>query len=234
MTRVVLDDSYPAALLETQAHETSPTDTNNSQLLHRDLNKPPHLVTHASGSHLHLADGRTILDACGGAAVTIVGHSNPEVIAATTAQLQSVSYIHTMAYTTSPAERLAQCVLSMSDSHDLTRAYFVGSGSEANEAAMKLARQYFVEKGEMQRTWFVSRRQAYHGNTLGAVAISSNVPRRAPYADILMPKVSFVSPAYEYRGRRNGETEEEYSKRLVEEIEAEFIRLGPENVISFM
>lgn len=213
---------------------TDPGANEGSSLLHRDLNRPPHLVTHASGARLYLADGRTILDACGGAAVTIVGHSNPEVIASVTAQLQRASYVHTMAYTTSPAEDLARCVLSMSDTHGLARAFFVGSGSEANEAGMKMARQYFVEKGETQRRHFVARRQAYHGNTLGSLAVSSNVGRREPYADILLPSVSFVSPAYEYRDRRNGETEEGYAQRLVEEIEAEFLSIGPEKVVSFM
>lgn len=203
-------------------------------LLHRSLNIQPHLVTSASGAHLYLADGRKILDACGGAAVSIIGHANEEVIAATTAQLQQASYVHTYAYTTSPAEELAHLILSMGGDPNLTRAFFVGSGSEANEAALKISRQYFVEKGETNRKHFVARRQAYHGNTLGAVAISSNVPRRAPFADILTPNVSFVSPANEYRYRREGETDEEYSQRLVDEVEAEFLRVGPENIISFM
>ena len=231
----VRSDDAPASLPHvSNGDKAISADSNEGSLLHRDLNRPPHLVTHASGSRLYLADGRTVLDACGGAAVTIIGHSNPEVIAAVTAQLQRASYVHTMTYTTSPAEELARCVLSMSDAHDLTRAFFVGSGSEANEAAMKMARQYFVEKGETQRNHFVARRQAYHGNTLGSLAISSNVGRRAPYADILMPNVSFVSPAFEYRHRREGETEEGYARRLVEEIETEFLRIGPEKVVSFV
>lgn len=215
-------------------NKATDADSNEGLLLHRDLNRPPHLVTHASGSRLHLSDGRTILDACGGAAVAIVGHSNPEVITSITAQLQRASYVHTMAYTTSPAEDLARCVLSMSDGHNLSRAFFVGSGSEANEAGLKMARQYFVEKGETQRRHFVARRQAYHGNTLGSLAISSNVGRREPYADILMRNVSFVSPAYEYQYQKTGETEDMYTRRLLEEIETEFLRIGPDKVASFV
>lgn len=228
----------PEAISTEQDHQNGVPKANSTQkepaLLHRSLNIHPHLVTHASGAHLYLADGRKILDACGGAAVSVIGHANAEVIAATTAQLQQASYVHTFAYTTSPAEDLARLVLAMGGDQNLTRAFFVGSGSEANEAGLKISRQYYVEKGETSRKHFVARRQAYHGNTLGAVAISSNVPRRAPFADIVTPNVSFVSPANEYRYKRDGETEEEYSQRLVDEVEDEFLRVGPEKIISFM
>lgn len=212
-------------------------------LLHRSLVTRPYLVDHATGSYLHLADGRAVLDACGGAAVAVIGHGNAEVIAATTAQMQRTSYIHTGSYTTTIAEDLAKFVLESGTpvddkgslfSHGLTRAFFVGSGSEANESALKIARQYFVERGELQRQHYVSRLQAYHGNTFGSMSISSVLGRRAPYEDILLPNVSFVDPAFEYHYRKDDETEEEYSKRLVYELERHFLRVGPDKIISFM
>ncbi|KAL7949244.1 pyridoxal phosphate-dependent transferase [Trichoderma barbatum] len=218
-------------------------DVDMPALLHRSLITRPHLVDHANGSYLHLADGRSILDACGGAAVAVIGHGNAEVIAATAAQMQRTSYIHTGAYTTPAAEELAKFVLECNSpvdgkrgnfSHGLTRAFFVGSGSEANESALKIARQYFFEKGELQRQLYVSRRQAYHGNTFGSMSISSVLGRRVPYEDVLLPNVSFADPAFEYHYRREDETEEEYAGRLVNELEAHFLKIGPEKIISFI
>ncbi|KAF3038155.1 hypothetical protein E8E12_007388 [Didymella heteroderae] len=205
-------------------------------LLHRSFTQEPYTVTSASGSYLHLSDGRSILDACGGAAVAILGHANPEVIAATMAQMQKVSYVHTGSYTTSSAENLARVVLSPHSDfqHGLTKAFFVGSGSEANDAAMKCARQYWYEKGELKRTRFVARRQGYHGNTIGAMSVSTVLGRKAPYEDILMENVSFVGPADEYHGRREGETESDFVGRLVREVESEFLRVGPETIVSFI
>ncbi|KAK4067263.1 uncharacterized protein Triagg1_7706 [Trichoderma aggressivum f. europaeum] len=212
-------------------------------LLHRSLATRPHLVDHANGNYLYLADGRSILDACGGAAVAVIGHGNTEVIAATAAQMQRTSYIHTGAYTTTAAEDLAKFILECGTSvdgkdnyfaHGLTRAFFVGSGSEANESAMKIARQYFVEKGELQRQHYVSRRQAYHGNTFGSMSISSVAGRRAPYEDVLLPNTSFVNPAFEYHYRYKNETEKEYAERLIHELEAHFLEIGSEKIISFV
>jgi adenosylmethionine-8-amino-7-oxononanoate aminotransferase len=183
----------------------------------------------------------TILDACGGAAVAIIGHGNKEVIDATTAQMNRVSYVHTAAYTTESAEDLAKCVLGSTEksalstcAHGLSKAFFVGSGSEANDAAMKCARQYWFEKGERQRRFYVARRQGYLGNTFGAMSVSSVVGRKVPYEDILLPNVSFVSPANLYHGARVAETEDEFVARLTTEVEQEFLRLGPKNIISFM
>lgn len=210
--------------------------TQESALLHRSLLEQPYKVSRASGSYLYLDDGHKILDACGGAAVAIIGHGNAEVMAATVAQMQKVSYIHTAAYTTDSAEDLAYCLLDRRNcnyDHGLVKAFFVGSGSEANDSAMKFARQYWFEQGQTQRKFYVTRRQGYHGNTIGAMSLSSNLARKRPYQDILLPYVAFVSPAYAYQYQREDETEEQYSNRLIKELEDEFLRLGPENVISF-
>ncbi|KAI1665825.1 Aminotransferase [Pyrenophora tritici-repentis] len=210
-------------------------------LLHRSLTYRPHKVVSASAHYLFLENEKPVLDACGGAAVAIIGHGNKEVIAATAGQMGLVSYVHTLAYTTDSAEDLARCILEQQKTgesspykHDLTKAFFVGSGSEANDAAMKCARQYWFEKNETQRTIFVARKQGYHGNTFGAMSVSSVVGRKVPYEQILLPNVSFVGPADLYHGAGDEETEEEYVTRLVMEVEQEFLRLGPENIISFI
>lgn len=210
---------------------------NEPTLLHRSLLERPHNVASASGSYLYLDAGRKILDGCGGAAVAIIGHGNQEVIADTMAQMQKVSYVHTLSYTTDSAEGLAHCILDRRDNgleHGLEKAYFVSSGSEANEAALKCAKQYWYEKGETQRKFYISRRQAYHGNTIGAMSVSTYLARKVPFEDIMLPNVSSVSPAYSYQYRFESETEEQYVARLAQELEEEFQRLGPENIISFM
>ncbi|KAL5604235.1 hypothetical protein BROUX41_002215 [Berkeleyomyces rouxiae] len=207
-------------------------------LMHRSLRAQPLPIVSAANNTLFPAapDSRPILDFCGGAAVTVLGHSNAEVMGAIAEQLQRVSYVHTAAYTTASAEDLAHAVLAQDASQSLGRVYFAGSGSEAADAALKLARQFWVEKGQMTRTRFVARRQSYHGNTWGAMAVSMNKVRRAPYEDVLMPNVSFVSPAYSYQYMRETgcTTEEEYSQFLADELDAELLRLGPENVICFI
>ncbi|RDW63397.1 hypothetical protein BP6252_10942 [Coleophoma cylindrospora] len=243
----------PSAIVETTSYANNPilTPTEPStaisktpilesaspSLLHRSLFEQPQTVSSASGSYLTLHDGRQILDGCGGAAVACIGHGNEEVMAATMAQMRKVSYVHTLSYTVDAAEELAHLLLhnpSSTNAHDFEKVYFVSSGSEANDAAMKLSRQFFFEQGQSQRKYFVARRQAYHGNTIGAMSVSSFVARKIPYEDMLLPYVSFVSPAYAYQYAQASESEAQYCARLIAELEAEFLRLGPENVISFI
>lgn len=202
-------------------------------LLHRSLHEPPHRVNRSSGLGLYLEDGRTIIDACGGAAVAILGHGNQEVVAAAAKQMSQVSYVHTGSYTTGSAEDLAHMLLDGNTS-GLEKALFVGSGSEAMDGAMKLGRQYWFEQGQMQRTKFVARRQSWHGTTLGAISMSSNLPRKIPYLPLLIPNISHVSPAFAYHYQHASESEAAYVRRLAEELDTEFQRLGPENVIAFV
>ena len=153
--------------------------------------------------------------------------------------MSQLSYLHSLTYTTSAAEDLAHFMLDGphgAGRFGLQRAYFVSSGSEATDAALKMARQYFWEKGMPQRTRFVSRLQSYHGNTIGAMDVSSNLPRKVPYANFQNGNVSWVSPAYgyQYSRWREGESDEAFAARLVRELEGEFVRLGPENVVAFI
>jgi adenosylmethionine-8-amino-7-oxononanoate aminotransferase len=209
-------------------------------LLHRSLHHQPYKVVSAKGINLTLSDGRIIMDACGGAAVACLGHGNEEVLDAINAQMTTgVSYLHSLTYTTDAAEELARHVIEGPQGgrrFGLERAYFVNSGSEAVDAALKLARQYFFEKGEVQRTHFVSRLQSYHGTTIGAMNVSSNLPRKIPYANFQTKDASWVSPAYQYQysNWREGETEEAFAERLVKELDDHFQHLGPENVVAFV
>jgi adenosylmethionine-8-amino-7-oxononanoate aminotransferase len=194
---------------------------------------PPHPVRRvhardARGRDLSAhRDGRKIID---GAAVC---HGHPPINAAITEQLSKVAYIHTALFTNQAAEELAETPVGHKPG-GLSHAYFCSSGSEGNEAAIKLARQYFLKMGQPQRTRIVARRQGYHGNTLGSLPASSNMMRRGPYAPLLSDAFCLVSPCFAYRWQRTDETETQYVQRLAGELEAEFQRLGPGNVAAFM
>ena len=203
-----------------------------SRLLHRTLLSDPPLAVGGEGIYLHAADGRRIIDGSGGAAVACLGHGNARVNAAIAAQLARGAYVHTAIFSNAAAEELAETLLEGSPG-GLTHAYFVSSGSEGMEAAIKLSRQYFLEVGQPQRTRIISRRGSYHGNTLGALAAGGNPMRRAPYAPLLSDAFSHVSQAFAYRFQRDDESEAQYVQRLADELEAEFQRLGPSNVIAF-
>ncbi|MDB5372317.1 MAG: hypothetical protein JWP04_959 [Belnapia sp.] len=204
-----------------------------SHLVHRSLRADPPLAVRGEGIYLYDQAGREIIDGSGGAAVACLGHGHPQVIAAIKAQLDKLAYAHTALFSCESAEELADIMVGHAPG-GLTHAYFCSSGSEGNEAAIKLARQYFLEIGQPQRVRFIARRQSYHGNTLGALSAGGNAMRRAPYAPLLSPAFSHVSPCYAYRDRAGEETEEQYVARLADELEAEFQRLGPDTVIGFM
>jgi len=203
-----------------------------SHLVHRSFRSDPPLAVRGEGIYLYDADGRQIIDGSGGAAVACLGHGHPKVIAAIKAQLDKLAYAHTAIFSCESAEALADTMVGHAPG-GLTHAYFCSSGSEGNEAAIKMARQYFLEIGEPRRVNFIARRQSYHGNTLGALSAGGNAMRRAPYAPILSKAFHHVSPCYAYRDRRDDESDAQYVARLVAELEAEFQRLGPDTVIAF-
>ena len=200
-----------------------------SRLLQRNLREDPPLARTGQGIFIHDSNGRTIMDGSGGAAVACLGHGHKRVLEAMRAQMDRLCYAHTALYSSESAERLADLVLE-GEPGGLTHLYLCSSGSEATEAALKMARQFHVERGEPQRSRVIARRQSYHGNTLGALAASGNAMRRALYMPMLADAFSHVSPCYAYRDRRDDETEEDYVARLAAELEAEFQRLGPGNV----
>ncbi len=184
------------------------------------------------GCYLIDEDGKRYLDGSGGAAVSCLGHGDVEIIEAIKAQIYGLAYAHTGFFTSEPAEALADLLIENAP-EGLERVYFVSGGSEAVEAALKLARQYFIEKGEETRSRVIARRQSYHGNTLGALAVGGNEWRRKPFAP-LMIETSHIAPCYVYRDCREDESERDYGLRAADELEAEIERLGPENVMAFI
>jgi adenosylmethionine-8-amino-7-oxononanoate aminotransferase len=203
-----------------------------SKVMHRGATSDLPEAVAGDGCFLIDKAGKRYLDASGGAAVSCLGHSHPRVIAAIQDQVGRMAYAHTSFFTNQPMEDLADRLIAEAPP-GISKVYFVSGGSEAVEAALKLARQYFVEIGQTQRRHFIARRQSYHGNTLGALAVGGNQWRREPFAPLLV-EAHHVSPCYAYRGKRADETEEAYGARLAQELEDQITALGADSVIAFV
>jgi adenosylmethionine-8-amino-7-oxononanoate aminotransferase len=203
----------------------------STHIVHRSLRAMPPVAVGGEGIWLIDAAGKRYLDASGGAAVSCLGHGHPDVIAAMHAQIDALAYAHTGFFTSAPAEQLADHLVARAPA-GLSNVYFVSGGSEAMEAALKLARQHFVERGQPERTLFIGRRQSYHGNTLGALAVGGNEWRRQQFAPLLVD-VLRVSPCYAYRDQRDGESQAQYTQRLLNELDATIVAAGPQRIIGF-
>ncbi|SCW49760.1 hypothetical protein SAMN03159356_01380 [Klebsiella quasipneumoniae] len=202
-----------------------------SHVIHRSLHSTPIVASRAQGAYIFDAQGKPYLDACGGAAVSCLGHAHPDVLAAMHRQIDRLAYAHTSFFTSDAVEQLAEH-LTRTAPGELNYAYFVSGGSEAVETALKMARQYFVEIGQPSRTRFIARQQSYHGNTLGALAVGGNEWRRRQFAPLLMDVIR-VSACNEYRDRRADETQQQYTERLLNELEQAILEAGPETIIGF-
>ena len=203
-----------------------------THMIYRDTRKPLPMIAGGKGVYLFDRDGKRYLDGSGGAAVSCLGHGDEVVNAAIRAQLDEVEFAYSGFFTSHASEALADRLAALAP-EPLNHVYFVSGGSEATEAALKLARQYFLEIGQPKRHHVIARRQSYHGNTLGALATSGNAARRAPYAPLL-PRFHHISACYEYRDRRADESVWDYGQRVADELEAEIQRLGPESVMAFV
>jgi adenosylmethionine-8-amino-7-oxononanoate aminotransferase len=184
------------------------------------------------GCYIYDAEGRAYLDGSGGAAVSCLGHSDPDVRAAIHAQLDKIAFAHTGFFTSEPAEALAD-LLIVHAPEGIDRVYLLSGGSEAVEAAIKLARQYHLETGQPQRHKLIARRQSYHGNTLGALAAGGNAWRREKYAPLLV-ETHHIMPCFDYRERQEDETEWDFGQRAANALEDEILRQGPESVMAFI
>jgi len=203
-----------------------------TRVFHRNPRDTYPVAVRGEGAYLIDREGKRYLDASGGAAVSCLGHSDAAVVRAIQEQLARLPFAHTSFFTNEPMEALADALIARAPA-PLDKVYFVSGGSEAIEAALKLARQYFVEKGEPQRRYLIGRRQSYHGNTLGALAVGGNAWRRKQFEPLLV-EATHVSPCYAYRGKQAGETDAAYGERLAAELEAEIRRLGGDKVIAFI
>src|SRR6202522_3079995 len=152
------------------------------------------------GCFIYTSDGQRYLDAAGGAAVVTIGHGVAEIANAMAAQASRLAYVHSSQFQTAVVERFAERILALAprEMHQGGRLYLTSGGSEATETALKLARQYWIERGEPKRFRVISRQQSYHGSTLGALAVSGNVRRREPFAPMLS-EWGHIAPCFCYR-----------------------------------
>ena len=203
-----------------------------TRILHRQIGLDLPVAVGGKGVELFDAQGRAYIDASGGAAVSCLGHGHPDVNAALHAQVDKLAYTHSSFFTTDVAETLADRLVADAPK-GISHVYFVSGGSEAVEASLKMARQYFVEKGEPKRTKVIARRQSYHGNTLGALATGGNEMRRTQFRPLLI-ETAHVDPCYAYRFRKPGESDADYAARAAKTLEDKILELGPDSVIAFV
>jgi adenosylmethionine-8-amino-7-oxononanoate aminotransferase len=203
-----------------------------THILHRAANAVMPVAAGGKGIELFDSTGKTYIDASGGAAVSCLGHGHPDVLDALHKQLDALAYAHTGFFTTDVAEQLADRLIE--DAPDgLDHVYLVSGGSEGVEAALKMARQYFVEKGETQRRHIIGRRQSYHGNTLGALAAGGNEWRRSQFRPLLI-ETHHIDPCYAYRLQDAGESDADYAARAAQALEDKILELGADQVIAFV
>ncbi|MBM7045568.1 aspartate aminotransferase family protein [Rhizobium lusitanum] len=203
-----------------------------THILHRAIHSRLPVAVRGQGIEIFDADGKAYIDASGGAAVSCLGHAHPAVLAALHEQLDTMAYAHTGFFTTDVAERLADRLVEDAPA-GLDHVYLVSGGSEAVEAALKMARQYFVEKGQPQRRHIIARRQSYHGNTLGALATGGNEWRRSQFRPLLI-ETHHIDPCYTYRLRHEGESDEAFAARSARQLEDKILELGEDQVIAFV
>jgi adenosylmethionine-8-amino-7-oxononanoate aminotransferase len=203
-----------------------------THLLQRQIRAQLPVAVGGLGIELRDSAGRTYLDASGGAAVSCLGHAHPEVIAALHVQLDQITYAHTSFFTTEVAERLADRLV-LDAPGDLDHVSLISGGSEAIETALKMARQYFVERGQSQRRHFIARRQSYHGNTLGALAVGGNAGRKRQFEPLLI-EAHHIEPCFAYRFQQVDESDEAYAARAAQGLEDQILALGKDSVIAFV
>ena len=203
-----------------------------TNVFYRNPHRQPPIAVDGQGMYLIDASGKKYIDASGGAAVSCLGHGDPTVIQAIKEQAGLLAFAHTGFFSSEPAEALANFLIERAPPN-FGKTFFVSGGSEAVETALKLARQYHIENGEPQRCRFIARRQSYHGNTLGALAVGGNEWRRKQFEPMLF-EVSHIAPCFAYRDKKDGETEEEYGFRVADELETEILKLGANNVAAFV
>ena len=203
-----------------------------THVFHRSSKTVPITAARGDGVYIIDTDGKRYIDASGGAAVSCLGHSHPKIIQAIKDQVDEIAFVHSGFFTNAAAESLADKLTAKAPG-SLDHMYIVSSGSEAIEASLKLARQYFVERGEPQRRHFIARKQSYHGNTLGALAVGGNMWRREQFGPILIDG-NYVPPCYPYRDKEPGESGEQYGVRIADALENRIQELGADTVIAFI
>ena len=201
-----------------------------SYIFYQTNRKPP-MVDRAAGIRIWDISGKEYIDASSGAVVCNIGYGNPQVLQAVAEQSQKTFFAYRLHFENQPAQDLAEALVQLSAAH-LDRVFFVSGGSEAVETAMKLCRQYFYNRKEGSRHLFVSRSPAYHGCTLGALALTSYAPLEAPFRPLLKAYPKIPAP-YCYRCAYNL-SYPDCRLACARALEKTILEQGPENVAAFI
>jgi hypothetical protein len=197
-----------------------------SAVFYRDLTRELPLITHGEGVWLFDEAGKAYLDACGGAYVANLGHGVSVVADAVADQIRKVAYVNGTAFTNAPVEALAAELRTLNP-EGLTHSYFLSSGSEAVEAALKLARQHHVDSGRPSKHKIIARTPGYHGNTLLALSASAREHYRKLYGSWLVP-VRMIGAPYPYRCATDA------PEMTGDALEAAILAEGPDTVAAFI
>lgn len=191
------------------------------------------LPTAERGEGIYIWDtsGKKYLDACSGSFAANIGHGDKRMLAAASGQMDKISFAYRTQFENEPANELSRYIISLSPEH-LKRVFLVNSGSEAVEACMKLARQYWWAKGAASKAKFISRRPSYHGATLGALALTSYHELNAPFEAVTV-KSPKVSAPFCYRCPL-GKTYPSCKTACANELEEVINEVGAENIAAFV
>ncbi|NQY93168.1 MAG: aspartate aminotransferase family protein [Campylobacteraceae bacterium] len=201
--------------------------------MQRDPNADLPIAVKGDGIYIIDQNGKKYLDGCSGAAVSCLGHSDESVRTAIKKQIDTLAYAHTSFMTTEPAEELAHMLIEKAPDN-IKKVYFLSGGSEAVETALKLIRQYHLEKKEPKRQNIIARLQSYHGNTLTTLGVGGNVKRKEPFLPYLSDCMHHINPVYAYRLKNDNETMDEYGIRAANYLEEKILELGADTVAAFV
>jgi adenosylmethionine-8-amino-7-oxononanoate aminotransferase len=204
---------------------------NRSAVLYRDLKGTPPTIVRGHGVYLFDAQGRRYLDASASASVVGIGHGRSEIWQALAAAGNEVTFVYGSTFTHPWQEKLAAAIVAMAP-QNMSAAYFTSGGSEANESALKLARQYFVEIGKPHKHKAIARWGGYHGVTLAALSLSGRTDWRRIYSPLLLP-VTHIAPPYAYRCAYCAGAPE-CTLACADELERAILNEGPETVALFI
>lgn len=190
-------------------------------------------ITHGKGIYLYGEDGKEYIDGCSGSAVANIGHGNKEIAEFAKKHIERIAFTHLSRWTVDSIEKCAERIVSWCP-EGLNHVYFVSGGSEATETAMKMARQFFVERDGKSSKWkIISKWNSYHGATLGSLSMTGTIGRRKIY-DPLLTNFPKISQFYHYRNPWGAKTLEETSILAAKELEAEILHHGPDNIAAFI
>ncbi|MFV0518367.1 MAG: aspartate aminotransferase family protein [Aminipila sp.] len=205
-----------------------------NNVFYRNQNWEYPRIERGEGVYLYGDNGKKYLDACSGSAVANIGHGNKEIAEYTKELMERIAFTHLSRWTVDTIEDCAAKIAEWTPG-DLNHSYFVSGGSESTESAIKLARQYFVERdGGASSKWkVISKWTSFHGNTLGSLAITGITGRKKMY-DPMLVQFPKIPQFYHYRNQWDCETLEQTSIKCAEALEAEILRQGAENIMAFI